>query len=216
MRHWLTIGAMAVSLVAATAYAQNRGGRGMGRGAAVGKGMGRGAGGGMGRGMERGMARGKGMRQLLQQVGLSSEQIERLDEIRFQARRKTIDLRAELRKAHLDLRHQLRRYDADRGDAMGKLDKIQQLKLELHKIKLGARLDARKVMTEEQWEKLRDLRGQRGPQHRMHRRMRHHRFGPGMGRGMGRGMGPGWGAGGCLDAPVDGEPVSLDEADQAG
>ena len=129
----------------------------------------------------------------LKDAGLSAKQLEQIDTLHDAAQRKTIDLRHDLDLARLEMRKLMSTYKVNKTAVMNQLDKIDGIKLRLKKIHVGLRLDIRKIMTEQQWEKVRLMRA----------KMRHGRrgmgeYGRGFGKGPGRrghhggGMGQGW------------------------
>jgi Spy/CpxP family protein refolding chaperone len=119
--------------------------------------------GGMGRGMygpEAALLRGGG--RLAEELNLSGTQRDRLRAIGETLARKRIQLRADLELAHLDLRSAMRTDSPAMTDLESKIDAVTRIQGDMMKAGVSARLDARKVLTPEQREKLSDMRPTRG------------------------------------------------------
>jgi Spy/CpxP family protein refolding chaperone len=125
-----------------------RGGPGMMRG---GRGMGPGLGGGMQRGA------------LLEELELTDAQREKLGDLRDAQMRRGIQARADLRIAALDLRKLLIADKPNRVAIDAQIDRIARMQADLHKAQVASMLEARSVLTPEQRQKLRALRGRPGP-----------------------------------------------------
>jgi Spy/CpxP family protein refolding chaperone len=92
-------------------------------------------------------------------LALTSQQRSRLEDIRDRQLREDIRSEAEIRIARLDLERMIEGDAPDRAGIGAQIDRIAQMEAKLHKDRVGARLDARAVLTAEQLKKLRSLRG---------------------------------------------------------
>jgi len=95
-------------------------------------------------------------REMIRELKLTSQQREKIADIRETLQRKAIGLRAELNTALLDLRHQLRVDQPDRATIDHQIDTIAHLRAELRKSGMGAVLDMRGVLTPDQRKKTHD------------------------------------------------------------
>ena len=126
---------------------------------------------------------------VVQQLNLTPEQINRMDGIFDQSRLQLIDLRANLQKQEIMLEPMLSANPVDVAKASAQIDKVAQARAELEKANAKMLLGIRGVLSPDQWTKLNDRRGgrRRGDQP----------FGPGspapaQGPGGGPGRGPGY------------------------
>jgi Spy/CpxP family protein refolding chaperone len=141
-------------------------GRGMGHGM-CGPGMGRGMGpakcgpgmrGGMGAGLcGPGLGCGAGLGlERLHELGLTPEQKTKLGDIQERCARLAIQKQAEVRLALLDLQKLVRGEKPEKLKIDAAIDKVARLRAELAKSCLGARLEARSLLTPEQLKKWRE------------------------------------------------------------
>jgi Spy/CpxP family protein refolding chaperone len=96
--------------------------------------------------------------EIAQRVGLSDQQKQQLEKISQDARLKMIDLRANLEKQQVILAPMLRAYNADEAQVLAQIDKVTQARAALERARVQAMLASRKVLTEDQWKKLQDVR----------------------------------------------------------
>ena len=123
--------------------------------------------GGMGGGMfgpEGALLRGGG--RLAEELNLSNTQRERLRAIGETLERKRIRLRADLELAQLELRSAMRGDSPALTELESRIDTVTRIQGEMMKAGVSARLDARKVLTPEQREKLSEIRPLRGKEAR--------------------------------------------------
>ncbi len=132
--------------------------------------------------------------QVVKDLGLTQEQIQKLDDLRYRHQAEMIDQRGDLQKKMLDLRREMEKDSTDLAVVNRLIDETALLRAAMGKARAAHRVDLRKVFTPEQWEK---VKGQfaAGRANRPERGGR-------MGRGAGfRGQGPrdgfGPGAPGC-------------------
>jgi len=108
---------------------------------------------------------------------LNPDQMAKIEKLRTDFQKQKIELNAKIRVAQLDLREMLR---SARVPDISKVDKKQaeilRLKNQLATMRLHHLIAVRKVLTDEQWQKIRQLRGpmmKRGMHKRMGERMHH-------------------------------------------
>lgn len=121
---------------------------------------------------------------LAQQIGLTDQQKQQMDQIFLQHRLKLIDLHANLEKQELLLRPMIEADNPDEAKILSQIDAVAQARADLEKANAHMLFDLRKTLTPEQWQKLKAMRMEH------HDRMRDDRRG-GRHRGM---MGPNGGA----------------------
>jgi len=109
-------------------------------------------------------------------LGLTADQVKKLQDGFKEHRTKLVDLRADLEKREIDLRDLIESDPPDGGKIQAATDAVIAARGRLQKEFMNMMLKARLILTKDQWLQMRELR----------------RLG-GDGRGMDRGMGPGWG-----------------------
>ena len=123
--------------------------------------------------------------EVAQQIGLTDQQKQQMDQIFVQHRLKLIDLNANLEKQEVLFRPMIEADQPDETKILAQIDAIAQARAELEKADARMLFDTRKVLTPEQWQKLKAMR----MEHRDRMRMRDDRRGPRQHR-MGRDGGP--------------------------
>jgi Spy/CpxP family protein refolding chaperone len=93
-------------------------------------------------------------KKLMHEIGLSDQQIEKVQELSLKADREQIDIRADLDKAHLDMRQLLSADKPDQKAVFAQIEKIGALEIRMKKNRIGLMLEVRKLMTPAQWEKI--------------------------------------------------------------
>lgn len=131
--------------------------------------------------------------QLGQQIGLTDQQKQQMDQIFVQHRLKLIDLNANLEKQEVLFRPMIEADQPDETKTLAQIDSIAQARAELEKADARMLFDTRKVLTPDQWQKMKAMR----MEHRDRERMRDDRQGPHQHR-----MGPDGGS----PAPPPGQP----------
>ena len=128
---------------------------------------------------------------------LTDQQIDKLEDLGYQHKKEMISKHAAVKEAKLELGELMRKADVSEKAAMGRQEKVLQAKADVAKAKLKHKLAARKVLTEEQFEKWSKMK--RGKGHSRGHGMKGDCDGPGPGfhQGMeqGKGKGPGHGMG---------------------
>lgn len=110
------------------------------------------------------------------EIGLDEKQQAKISGLMEEFGLARIELKAELEKAELKLRH-LKMNDGPEKDIFDSMDKVGALKTEMQKMRYRHRKTIKSVLTQEQLDKLKELR---------------HKYGRGDGPGChGRGAGPG-------------------------
>lgn len=93
-------------------------------------------------------------------LGLSDQQKQQLEKISQDGRLKMIDLRADLEKQEVILGPMLRTYHADEARVLAQVEKVSRARAALEKQRVETMLASRGVLTEEQWNKLKDTRAE--------------------------------------------------------
>jgi Spy/CpxP family protein refolding chaperone len=96
--------------------------------------------------------------EIAERIGLSDQQKQQLEKISLDGRLKMIDLRADLEKQHVILGPMLRAFHPDEAQVLAQVEKVSQAQAALEKERVQAMLDSRNVLTEEQWNKLKNMR----------------------------------------------------------
>ena len=171
MKRVLTITAIALLTFAFSANAQQ--GCGMGKG--PGHGPGHGDGPGM-MGMHEGrMGGGMGPGMLLmhaEELELTETQISDLEKMQVNFQTDAIDRRAELQKAKVKLRSLMRSDDASETAVNTAIDEVASLEADMKKMKYGHMQAVKEVLTEEQIDKIKELRKNRRERAEVERGMR--------------------------------------------
>lgn len=89
-------------------------------------------------------------------LDLTDQQIEQLEKLAYEARLKLIDLETELEKARLEKRRQMETDDEDLAAMKKHLDSMARKRVEVQVLKLGHRIEAKKVLNEEQKKLIRE------------------------------------------------------------
>ncbi len=92
---------------------------------------------------------------ILQEAGLSAEQIEQISQIRDEVRREVIGLRAEVQTARLDFRREMDAETPDEAAVMAALERIHAVQLQIRKAQVSGLLRARAIAGPEAWAEIR-------------------------------------------------------------
>lgn len=115
----------------------------------------------------------------LKDLGLSPEQSRKLDDLRYAHRTRMIEERAALEKKALELKRELDKDSPDAAAAGRLVEEVSALRARMAKERIAHQLEVRKILSPEQWAKVKEaFRGEWGQRR-------------GMGRGGFRGEGPG-------------------------
>lgn len=96
--------------------------------------------------------------ELAQKVGLSDEQVQKLDKISYESQLQMIDLRATLEKEQLMLGQQMQADHPNNDAVLEQVDKVSQAKAAIARARVQTMLATRNVLTTEQWKKLKTAR----------------------------------------------------------
>ena len=92
--------------------------------------------------------------QMAQRLGLTAEQQKKMDDVFQQARLKLIDLNAVVQKEEAIMEPLVAAEQPDEARIVAQIDKVAQARAELEKANARMLLGIRRVLTAEQWEKL--------------------------------------------------------------
>jgi len=98
-------------------------------------------------------------------LNLSEDQIKKLQDLRLEYQKETLELKNALRVKRLELQALLASNEVDENKASSIVEEIGKLSTDIWKKSIHYRLEMRKIFTEEQWNKLlsyRYLGGRRG------------------------------------------------------
>jgi len=95
---------------------------------------------------------------LVQRLGLTTDQQNRMESIFQQSRLKLIDLSAALQKEEAIIEPLLEAEHPDEAKVVAQIDRIAQARAELEKVNARMLLGFRGVLTQEQWKRLQDMR----------------------------------------------------------
>ena len=108
---------------------------------------------------------------LMKKVGVSDEQVQRIEKIFQDHRLQLIDLHAALEKQEVILEPMVEADQPDEAQVIAQIDKVAQARANLEKSNALMLLAIRRVLTVDQWKKLRDLPGvaqfNSGPEYRL-------------------------------------------------
>ena len=96
---------------------------------------------------------------LMQKIGVSDEQVQKIEKIFQEHRLQLIDLHAALEKQEAILEPLVEADQPDETQVIAQIDKVAQARANLEKSNAQMLLAIRRVLTVEQWKKLRDLPG---------------------------------------------------------
>ena len=138
-----------------------------------------------------------GMMMAVEELGLTEDQLNRVDDLMLQHQKQMIELKAGVQKAKLELKAMMRKAKVDEKSALAKQDEISKLKAQMANAQLKHMLAMRSILTPDQLDKW--MKMQRKHEGFRGKGNKHDRGGcmpgcmPGMGPGMmgGPGMGPG-------------------------
>jgi Spy/CpxP family protein refolding chaperone len=97
--------------------------------------------------------------ELMRKIGVSDEQVQEIDKIFQDHRLQLIDLHAALEKQEAILEPLIEAGQPDESQVVAQIDNVAQARANLEKSNTRMLLAIRRVLTVEQWKKLRDLRG---------------------------------------------------------
>lgn len=144
---------------------------------------------------------------VVQALKLTPEQQQKLEDLRYQRRKDGANLRRDMELKRLDLERELDKDTPDVAALDRLLDEQGALRTKMGKARIHQMLDMKKILTPEQWNKVRDRMRERRAE-RIGNRRGPGGFGPGGRQGQGQGMAPGGrgGRGGQGFGRPDGPP----------
>jgi len=124
--------------------------------------------------------------EIVKNIGLNDGQVQKIEQIFQDSRMKLVDVHANLQKEELKLEPMLEADNPDEGSVLSAIDRITTARASLEKANAQMAFAIRRVLTPDQWKKLRAMRPHRehfpppmrGPQAEF---QRHHGPGPGPG-----------------------------------
>jgi Spy/CpxP family protein refolding chaperone len=112
------------------------------------------------------------VKKFLKDAGCSDQQIRRIETLKDEVERKTLDIKHQVENARLDMKQLMQAENPDRAAIFKQIDKIGALRLQMKKARVGLMLDIRKELTPEQWEKLQAFKTEHRMKHRKQMRQR--------------------------------------------
>ena len=113
--------------------------------------------------MERAMGRWWNNPEMVQKLGLSTDQRKKMDDIMQQQRLKLIDLNASLQKAEAIMEPLMDAEQPDEAKIVAQIDRVAQARAELEKANARMLLALRQTLTPEQWKKWQEERPRQNP-----------------------------------------------------
>ena len=95
----------------------------------------------------------------MKRLGVSDEQVQKIESIFQDHRLRLIDLDADLQKQEAILEPMIEADQPDEAQVIAQIDKVAQARANLEKSNAQMLLAIRRVLTVDQWQKLRDLPG---------------------------------------------------------
>lgn len=99
--------------------------------------------------------------EIVKTIGLSDGQVQKIETVFQDSRMKLVDIHATLQKEEIKLEPLLEAENPDEGAVLGAIDRIASARTSLEKANAQMAFGIRRVLTPEQWKKLRDLRSTR-------------------------------------------------------
>lgn len=100
------------------------------------------------------------------ELGLTPDQINKIDKIWIEHRKQLIDIKSDIEKAYLDLESMMGQPTVDTQEAYTLAESLGQLQARKAQERIRMAIDIRQELSLEQFEKLRGLRGELGKRHR--------------------------------------------------
>ena len=131
---------------------------------------------------------------LHQELKLTDQQKEKLQDLHFSTAKEMIQLRSQLQLARLDLHRMLAEENPEREMIFDQIEKISRIQGEMKKVQIEKQLTFREILDKKQLAKLKELRMERKHLFRQ-KRFKH-----------GPGRGPGFGPGRAMSGEIPAEP----------
>ncbi|MCK5834060.1 periplasmic heavy metal sensor [bacterium] len=105
-----------------------------------------------------GVSRGQKIEQMADHLELNQDQVDRIDDLRYEMKKKSIDMHADLEKARLELQRLMDADDLNRKAIISQVENVNELEDKLGILKIENMLDVSDVLTFEQRKMAKDLR----------------------------------------------------------
>jgi Spy/CpxP family protein refolding chaperone len=102
--------------------------------------------------------------QVVERVGLNADQRKKLDELEQQHKLRRIDLNAAMQKAQVTLEPLMNAEQPDESKILAQIDRVSQAQGELRKDEVQMQLGVRRILTADQWRKVREEESRPRPQ----------------------------------------------------
>ncbi len=99
---------------------------------------------------------------VVQKLGLSDPQVQRIEQVFQNSRLKLVDLKANLEREEVRLEPMIESDNPDEATVLAQIDKVAAQRAELEKANAQMAFAIRRVLTPEQWKKLQTLQPPRG------------------------------------------------------
>ena len=100
--------------------------------------------------------------EIVKNIGLSDSQVQKIEQIFQENRLKLVDIHANLQKEEIKLEPMLEADNPDESAVMASIDRIASARATLEKANAQMAFAIRRVLTPEQWKKLREMRPRHG------------------------------------------------------
>jgi periplasmic protein CpxP/Spy len=102
--------------------------------------------------------------QMVERIGLSEDQRKKLEDLEQQHKLRRIDLNAAMQKAQVTLEPLMNAEQPDESKILAQIDRVSQAQGELRKDEVQLQLSVRRILTADQWRKLREEEPRPRPQ----------------------------------------------------
>lgn len=103
------------------------------------------------------------------ELGLSDDQIKKIEDLIYQADKEKIDIQNELQKGRLEMQHLMSSDKPSEAAVFAQIEKVGAIQVKMKKNRVGLMLKVRAMLTPEQWEKLEGFIGERAKEFRENR-----------------------------------------------
>lgn len=101
------------------------------------------------------------MKEFREEIGLTDQQLAKIEEMKYQRRLAGIDLRASLEKERLEMERMMAEEKFDRKKISKQAEKVAELEKQMSLARIEGRLDMMELLTAEQREKIKEMRHER-------------------------------------------------------
>lgn len=113
---------------------------------------------------KRGKHHGEGLKQLeiwKDELNLTDAQYDQLKDMMVENEKEAIELRSQMEVLRLELEEIMTEDKPNKTEALKKVDELGTVRTKLQKLRVGLRIDMKNVLTDEQIDKLQELRAER-------------------------------------------------------